>query len=211
MSFGAIVAIGLVVNLLCAILAAFLASRRGRDPFAWVLVCAVIGPFGLIALLGDLSRGREREAFPGPASGQPGAGSVVLLPVDGSESSLAAVDKVVDDAPGISRTILLTVLPSERGDSADYDAGSPQRQVLENEVESVTGEARRRLERANVAYATETRFGDPAEAILQLAREGRVDEIVMGRRGRGGVSKLLLGSVSEKVVKAAEVPVTVVG
>ena len=57
----------------------------------------------------------------------------------------------------------------------------------------------------------ETRFGDPATEIVRFAAEGGFDHIVMGRRGRGGVAKLLLGSVSEKVLKDATIPVTVAG
>jgi len=211
MSFEGFVATALAINLLCAVLAAFLASRSGRDPFAWVLVCGLLGPFGLVAFVGARSGEGEHQGLPGPASGQPGAGVAVLLPVDGSAPSLAATDKVITGAAGISRVTLLTVLPMERVEGVNAEPGSPRRQQLEREVEEVIGEARQRLDRGHVAYATETRFGDPAEEILRLVGEGGYGEIVIGRRGRGGVAKLLLGSVSDRVTKAADVPVTVVG
>jgi nucleotide-binding universal stress UspA family protein len=211
MSFEGVAAIVLAVNLLCAVLAAFLASRSGRDAFSWVLVCGLLGPFGLIALFGTLSARREHPGLTQPVSRQPRAGIVVLLPVDGSTHSLAAADKVVTDAPAISRVTLLTVLPLERADGVSVEAGSPRRELLDREVEEAIGEVRRRLEQANVAYVVETRFGEPSEEILRLAGEDGFGAIVMGRRGRGGVGKLLLGSVSDRVVKAAEVPVTLVG
>jgi nucleotide-binding universal stress UspA family protein len=53
-------------------------------------------------------------------------------------------------------------------------------------------------------------FGDPAKEIITFAEEGHCDLIVMGRRGQGAVSKALLGSVSDRVVKAASCPVMVV-
>jgi nucleotide-binding universal stress UspA family protein len=52
--------------------------------------------------------------------------------------------------------------------------------------------------------------GDPANVALKVAREADADLIVVGRRGLGGLSKLLLGSVSEKIVAHAHCAVTAV-
>jgi nucleotide-binding universal stress UspA family protein len=52
--------------------------------------------------------------------------------------------------------------------------------------------------------------GDPAREILRAVREGDHDVVVMGSRGRGRVSAALLGSVSNHVMHAAEVPVIVI-
>jgi nucleotide-binding universal stress UspA family protein len=52
--------------------------------------------------------------------------------------------------------------------------------------------------------------GDPAHELLRAAREGDHDVIVMGSRGRGRVSAALLGSVSNRLLHAAPVPVIVV-
>jgi nucleotide-binding universal stress UspA family protein len=49
--------------------------------------------------------------------------------------------------------------------------------------------------------------GDPVEAILDTAQRERADLIVMGRRGLGRLQGLLVGSVSERVARHAEVPV----
>ena len=49
-----------------------------------------------------------------------------------------------------------------------------------------------------------------AEAIVTYAREARVDLIVIGTHGRGGMSRLLLGSVAERVVRTAPCPVLTV-
>jgi nucleotide-binding universal stress UspA family protein len=56
----------------------------------------------------------------------------------------------------------------------------------------------------------EPHAGEPAEVVLTLARERGVDAIVVGRRGRGRLAGLLLGSVSQKVVTLARCPVVVV-
>ena len=60
-------------------------------------------------------------------------------------------------------------------------------------------------ERATVEIAS----GDPAEAIVQVARDHGIDLIVMSTHGRTGLPHLLLGSVAEKVVRLAPCPVLV--
>jgi nucleotide-binding universal stress UspA family protein len=54
------------------------------------------------------------------------------------------------------------------------------------------------------------RTGDPAEEILRFAWQHAIDLIVMGTHGRTGVSRVLLGSVAERVVRGARCPVMVV-
>jgi nucleotide-binding universal stress UspA family protein len=56
----------------------------------------------------------------------------------------------------------------------------------------------------------EPHAGEPAEVVLAIARERGIDAIVVGRRGRGRLAGLLLGSVSQKVVTLARCPVVVV-
>jgi nucleotide-binding universal stress UspA family protein len=54
------------------------------------------------------------------------------------------------------------------------------------------------------------RRGDPAQAIIDTIMEEKVDAIVIGRRGRGRLSGLLLGSVSQKLISLAPCAVIVV-
>ena len=49
--------------------------------------------------------------------------------------------------------------------------------------------------------------GEPSDLILQVAKEGRVDLIVMGTHGRTGLSRLLIGSVAEAVLRRSTCPV----
>lgn len=53
-------------------------------------------------------------------------------------------------------------------------------------------------------------WGDPAASIIEAARTSEADIIVVGRRGRGRLAGLLLGSVSQKLVSLAPCPVVVV-
>jgi nucleotide-binding universal stress UspA family protein len=52
--------------------------------------------------------------------------------------------------------------------------------------------------------------GDPSEIILRVARESDCDLVVMGTHGRGPVTRFLLGSVAERVVRKAPCPVLTV-
>jgi nucleotide-binding universal stress UspA family protein len=61
-----------------------------------------------------------------------------------------------------------------------------------------------------VACVHKLMVGDPAEAIIQLAEADNVDMIVMGTHGRTGLTRLLMGSVAEAVVRRAKCPVLTV-
>ena len=61
-----------------------------------------------------------------------------------------------------------------------------------------------------VAVELKVQHGEPAAHILAEAARGGVDLIVMGTHGRTGLSRLLVGSVAEQVMRGAEVPVVIV-
>lgn len=74
----------------------------------------------------------------------------------------------------------------------------------------IADRAREQLEDAGVDVEAEILQGPPAEAILRVAEGRGADLIVMGTRGRGGLTSLLLGSVSQHVLAHSKVPVMVV-
>jgi nucleotide-binding universal stress UspA family protein len=59
----------------------------------------------------------------------------------------------------------------------------------------------------NVAFEQRMLTGDPAGALVDFAKEEQIDLIVLGTHGRSGLSRLLMGSVAEAVVRRAECPV----
>ncbi|WP_121743907.1 universal stress protein [Natronorubrum halophilum] len=62
----------------------------------------------------------------------------------------------------------------------------------------------------DVDFRTETAIGDPARAVVEYAEDHDIDHIIVGSHGRAGVSRILLGSVAEQIVRRAPVSVTVV-
>lgn len=62
----------------------------------------------------------------------------------------------------------------------------------------------------DVAVETSLYTGSPSREIVRYAEEQDCDLIVMGTHGRGGIDRLLLGSVAERVVRSSSVPVLTV-
>ncbi len=204
----------LAFNLIFAALSAYAASRWGRDPFGWLIVGAVLGPLGFLLLLAmrrdDLRRSRPHLAGPGSRTGVK-PHPRVLIAVDGSADSARAVGHVMDHfGATLDEVAVLSVLPIEVTNGLTAAEDSPRRRRLEEEVERHLGTACAQLRAAGISCKPITLFGDPAGEIIAFAEEGHYELIAMGRRGRGPVSKLLLGSVSDRVVKAAACPVVVV-
>lgn len=69
--------------------------------------------------------------------------------------------------------------------------------------------AREKLDVAGIQYAFHIGVGDPAQVIVQYAEDQRCEEIIVGSRGMGTVSNLVLGSVASKVIHLAKVPVLI--
>jgi nucleotide-binding universal stress UspA family protein len=75
-----------------------------------------------------------------------------------------------------------------------------------DEVEAL----RRRLTEQGLTVRTVVRGGPPAETLLDIGREEAIELIVMSTHGRGGIGRFLLGSVADRVVRHADVPVMLV-
>ncbi len=134
----------------------------------------------------------------------------VLVPVDGSEQSNAALVYAVELVPDATITLLHVVDPvSEMDDPSTTDGQytAAQRQTAEQVFEHT----RARLDDEDVTVETAIETGSPWREIVDYATEHDVDHVVMGSHGRDGATRLLLGSVAEVVVRRSPVPVTVVG
>lgn len=79
-----------------------------------------------------------------------------------------------------------------------------------DEAERTLSGAKTELTKSNIKAETEILEGDAAKSLCQYAEGHDIDLIVIGSRGLGGIKKLVLGSVSQKVVEHAECAVLVV-
>lgn len=135
----------------------------------------------------------------------------VLVPVDDSDPARAAVEHAIAEYPEASVTVLHVVDPNMaaygEGGIYAYDAAvSSQREAAEELFEDLADS----MEGHDGSITTETVVGDPAREIVDYAEEHGIDHIVVGSHGRTGASRVLLGSVAERVVRLAPVPVTIV-
>jgi len=134
----------------------------------------------------------------------------ILVPTDDSEPAGAAVDHGIDLAANCGATLhVLSVVDSSA--YASLDVSSEQAlDELEARAEAATGEVVETAAEAGVEAVTEVSVGSPHKQITNYAETVGVDLIVMGTHGRTGLNRFLLGSVTERVVRAAPAPVLTV-
>jgi nucleotide-binding universal stress UspA family protein len=135
----------------------------------------------------------------------------ILVPVDFSRCSRAALDYAVEFAERFRATIEVlyvaepnnyaiggasSLVPPPRGPTWD----ETQLQMRQ-ELYAFLGSHRELVRDVRIES------GAPADVIPEVAREGEFDLIIMGSHGRSGVSRLLVGSVAETVMRKSHVPV----
>lgn len=131
----------------------------------------------------------------------------VLVPTDGSDSADAAVQRGIELASETgARLHLLTLVDTSK--PWHRATRAKMLQALDDAGRDVLDEAILRAEASEVdTIEGAVGNGKPETAILEYANEHDVDLVVMGTHGRSGVNRWLLGSVTEHVVRAAEIPV----
>jgi nucleotide-binding universal stress UspA family protein len=150
----------------------------------------------------------------------------VLVAIDGSEHANRAIDlacavasrfgaeliavHVVPDKPLSEAERKMAEVEFQGEVARDFDltrladARDDIRLLSQRLTEQAADAKARARQQAVPSVRTVLREGDPATAILNVAKEERADIIVMGRRGLGDLAGLLLGSVSHKVAHLAE-------
>lgn len=138
----------------------------------------------------------------------------ILVPVDGSDYAETALEFVVENTPDATVILLHVINPAEAGYSAEATVPSFSEEWYEEKQElseELFDELEAVADGAGVADVERVlEVGRPTQAIVDYADEHDIDQIVMGSHGRSGMSRILLGSVAETVVRRATVPVTVV-
>jgi len=138
----------------------------------------------------------------------------VLLPIDGSEPSLRAATHAIELAGTYDATVhalyVVDASPSSLAVSRS-NVRETLREVEEQAAEAAFATVEPLAEEADVELVTAMLEGNPEREIVDYAAEQEVDIVVMGTHGRTGLGRRLMGSVTERVVRSAPVPVLTVG
>ncbi|MGA9084441.1 MAG: universal stress protein [Pseudolabrys sp.] len=138
----------------------------------------------------------------------------IIVATDGSSGANRAVDAAATLAKTSSADlVILTIGGNITGAELRELAGvsGDLSKTMEAAANNVLGQARKRALRIGARNVKlQTGWGDPAETIIDTVRRGKADMLVVGRRGRGRLSGLLLGSVSQKLATLAPCVVVIV-
>lgn len=143
----------------------------------------------------------------------------ILIPTDGSDVAEAAVDQALALATAFDAEVhALYVVDVE---SVNLGLGTEQvdrlhqgrfdeMEEVKARAEAATGAVADRAAERGIDVVEHTAGGRPHAVIADYADDNDVDLIVMGSHGRGGVSRAILGSVTDRVLRSTDVPVQVV-
>ncbi len=136
-----------------------------------------------------------------------------LIAIDGSGSSLNAVDHVIQDAAARnspSQIYLLNVQATLPHDVTRFIDSQTVEEFHCEAGDAALAPAKEKLDRAGMHYSSHLLIGEVAPAIVEFAKNKGCNMIVMGSHGFGHVVGLFMGSVTIKVVQLATVPVLLV-
>lgn len=152
----------------------------------------------------------------------------ILVPVDGSNASISAVKKAIEVGKKNNALIkLISVVKStetrkkERNenlwsavDGSIISNGTELRKKLETTYvensQMLLDQIVTRLDFSGIKVEKEVLLGEPFEKIVETAKEGNYDLIIMGNRGFSKIKRFFVGSVTQRVISEAPCPVLVI-
>jgi nucleotide-binding universal stress UspA family protein len=138
----------------------------------------------------------------------------ILLPIDGSKSSLNAAKYTSKMAKNSRSPVSVTLISVHDdiglGHVKQFVAKSVVDDYLRELSEKELKAAQKVLDAARVKHNMAIKRGHIAEEIMALANKDKVDMIVMGAKGRSGFVDVLIGSVAQRVSSSAKQPVLLI-
>jgi nucleotide-binding universal stress UspA family protein len=133
----------------------------------------------------------------------------ILIPTDGTPSSDCAVENGLELAAKHDASVHALYVVETDSSMGHYDPFVERR---ESDGEEAVEAIEARAAEYGVPVTKVFRYGKPHEEILDYAADHEIDLIMMGTHGRSGFDRLVsAGSVAERVVRKADVPVMVAG
>ncbi|MBI5056367.1 MAG: universal stress protein [Nitrospirae bacterium] len=205
-------------------------ARQGEDPFKYIVEEAAKNKVSMIITgrrgrkgLKRLMMGSETAKIIGHAPCNvlvvPRAANIefnrIIVATDGSKYSEAAVREAIGIAKRCGSTLIaISVVPSETASPFDIVHTEMMKEtIVEKELkmaECTIKDLKAASEKEGVPVTGFIYSGKPYEAIINTAKEKKADLIVVGSHGRTGIDRLLMGSVTERVIGLSECAVLVV-
>jgi nucleotide-binding universal stress UspA family protein len=138
----------------------------------------------------------------------------IAIAVDGSENSLRAVNHALALARQLKEPPSLILLNVHLSALISPVAKGIDRHQIEQYMDQIAeeelAEAKKAVAAAGLAASVVKGHGEVAATILEIAKKENIDMLVVGGKGRSGLTDLLLGSITTKLVSVSPVPVLVV-
>ncbi|TMT85282.1 universal stress protein [Haloterrigena sp. H1] len=134
----------------------------------------------------------------------------ILVAYDGSAPAQKAVEHAFTTYPDEEIVLLRVIEAADGSTGAGIMAAQELFRDREEKVsEELPEEIQEIVSDPDTDFRTETAVGKPAREVVRFAEDNDIDHIIIGSHGRSGLSRVLLGSVAEKIVRRAPIPVTV--
>ncbi len=137
--------------------------------------------------------------------------NTILVPIDGSDQSLRALDHALGLAKtGGGEIHLVNVQPPVDNVVTTFVGKAEVSDYHREEGKKALVVAEERCKAAGIKWTCHIGVGKAGAVIASFAKSSHAGLIVMGARGLGGAAGLLLGSVSRDVIASVDIPVTIV-
>ncbi|WP_226004992.1 universal stress protein [Natrinema salinisoli] len=134
----------------------------------------------------------------------------ILVAYDGSEPAQKAVEHAFTTYPDEEIVLLRVIEAADGSTGAGIMAAQEWLRDREEEISTeLPEEIAAIISDPDRDFRTETAVGKPAREIVRFAEDNDIDHVIIGSHGRSGLSRILLGSVAETIVRRSPVPVTV--
>ncbi|MCP5268357.1 MAG: universal stress protein [Zoogloeaceae bacterium] len=136
-----------------------------------------------------------------------------LVPVDGSKTSLRAVEHVIKLIQGREPMAVILANVQQNADAWELRSflkDSEIEKMQDSKSNDALDAASELLNAAGIAHERRTLHGKVAASLTTLATQEGCDKIIMGARGESLLEEILIGSVTQEVIRLTKIPVTVV-
>lgn len=135
---------------------------------------------------------------------------LIAVPLDGSKNAEAALSRAAQLATALGNRLLLFCVADSASATAFRELASSEDISVAHAAEMYLDQVRNQLPAGADVLTRVSSGNNPPSEIVVLSQDDDVDMIVMARHGRSGTGQWLMGSVTDKIVRASTAPVVVV-